>query len=61
VTFQDLYRPRPEGLTESLVVKGPNGSFTGKKDALEDSSVYPPAFGAKVASLFERYRSAQVL
>ena len=61
VTFEDLYRPRPEGLTESLVVKGDNGSFTGKKDALEDSSVYPPAFGAKVASLFERHRSAQVL
>ena len=31
VTFPDLYRPRPEALTESLVVKGVNGSFTERK------------------------------
>ena len=57
VTFQDLHRPRPEGLTESLVERGQNGSFTGKKAALEESGVYPPAFGAKVASLFEHETS----
>ena len=31
VTFPDLYRPRPEALTESLVVKGVNGSFAERK------------------------------
>lgn len=56
VEFQDLWRQKPSDLPGALVIKGPNGAFTGVKEALEASGIYPRAFGAEVADLFLRSR-----
>ena len=36
----------------ALVTRGPNGSFTGVKDNLQESQVYTPAFGRAVTRVF---------
>ncbi len=57
VVFQcDLSRPLQAKTSRPHRVFG-CPFFTGKKHALEESAVYPPACGAKVASLFELERS----
>eukprot|EP00438_Fugacium_kawagutii_P007466 Skav236410 [mRNA] locus=scaffold7610:13607:14401:- [translate_table: standard] len=53
--FGHLVKAKPEGLDGGLVTKGPNGSYTGNKSALEESGVYPPQFGQEVAFIFENY------
>ena len=50
--LQHLWRPKPSNLPGALVSKGPNGAFTGLKEQLVASGIYPRAFGAEVADLF---------
>lgn len=56
VELQGLWRQKPVGLPGALVIKGPNGAYTGLKGPLEASGIYPRAFGAEVANLFLRSR-----
>lgn len=51
--FSSLNRPKPQGLEGSLVTRSDDGSYTGIKDALVASGVYPRAFAAEVASIFQ--------
>ena len=55
--FSQLSRDCPPKLQlpgESLVTRGPDGSFTGKKDLLEESGVYTAQFGTAVAQVFSQ-------
>ena len=54
-TFAQLARdcPHREQLSgEPLVSRSENGSFTGRKDLLEESGAYTPQFGSSVAQIF---------
>ena len=50
--LRTLCRPKPSNLPGTLVSKGPDGQFTGLKGPLQESGIYPRAFGAEVADLF---------
>jgi hypothetical protein len=50
--FTDLERPKPDWLTESLATHDDQGRFTGRRDALEISGQYTPAFAMAVADIY---------
>ena len=50
--FADVERPKPDWLTESLATHDDQGRFTGRRDALEISGQYTPAFAMAVADIY---------
>eukprot|EP00438_Fugacium_kawagutii_P002805 Skav214091 [mRNA] locus=scaffold1185:976:1692:+ [translate_table: standard] len=61
--FLQLSRQKPSSsechMSDALVTRGPDGEFTGKKDLLQESQVYPPQFGRAVAEVFSAEFIAQ--
>ena len=56
LSLDAVVREKPRNMPESLATRGPNDQYTGKKDQLVESEVYPIMFGRSVAAAFAAKR-----
>ena len=56
LSLDAVVREKPRNMSESLATRGPHDQYTGKKDQLVESEVYPVMFGRAVAAAFAANR-----
>ena len=56
LSLDAVVREKPRNMSESLATRGPHDQYTGEKDQLVESEVYPVMFGRAVAAAFAANR-----